>query len=64
MMLRIEDITYFADRERIERAAAETAKSLAAKRAHELLADHYADRVWALRRQERSGQDNQRALFR
>jgi hypothetical protein len=47
------DLHYFQTREHEERQAVETSSHPQAKYAHAMLADHYADRVWALEEQSR-----------
>jgi hypothetical protein len=52
-MLTEGDLFYFKTRERSEREAASAALCSASRDAHFRLAEHYADRVWALEEQGR-----------
>lgn len=47
------DLPYFRARHKVESDAASAARDPASREAHLRLADHYADRVWALEEQKR-----------
>lgn len=52
-MLKRDDLPYFRLREKMEREAARKAPDPAGRDVHVRLAEHYADRIWALEMQER-----------